>query len=413
MSYPSLNSNPFVKKMAKIEQTMENVARFSGLPRGCVRGTVADVDDPQERGRVRVLFDMVNPNIPQIEGAGTYSQARNVTEEYLSHWIDTSPAFKGKQPPGLVGKRVNVVVSNGQYAYAILQDVLHDKELLTDEAAAKLEIPDNSPMTRLPIYPAGELPLPCRENHGCIVIEDDGPMDADWVCVCLKRDGEYLWVRHADLSHGHAGANDGTQQVDSLGNRQNPVYIGAISANVFPATAQQFKINSSYSSNPPGNPKGERSHWYPPPMSDKVYEPGEDSELLSPDPNIALNFVRNPAAYLPIDASITGFVPKINPLIPTILQSKAQEAFSKAQKLLAIGQDAKKIIENPTGFVIDQAISAADGIALANGIPPATKVALEVAKNPGGFLATKALSAIAPAAKGIFDGVKGALSSIV
>lgn len=413
MGYPSLHTIPFVKKLAKMENTMESVARFSGLPRGCVRGVIKDVDDPQERGRVRVLFDMVNKDIPQVEGQGELSGERRVTEEYLSHWIDTSPAFKGKQPQGLIGKRVNVVLSNSQYQYAILQDVLHDVELLTDKAAAEYPMPNNSPMTRLPVYSAGELPPPCAENHGCTVIEDGGPMDSDWVCVCLKRDGEYLWVRHADLAHGHAGGNDGTQQVDSLGNRQNPVMLGTINDSVFPTTAKQFKQYSAYTTKPQGNPKGEQAHWYPPPMSDLAYTPGQDFDFLNPDPNGPLRVVREVAAFPPISTVISGFTPSFNPSIPTILQSKAQEVFGKAQKILEIADTARQVVENPSEFVKDQALSAAQGVAEQMGIPPATKAALGAIKDAQGFLQTPSLGAVTPLVSGVFSGLKSVLSSII
>ena len=74
--------------------------KFAGLPRGTVRGVIKDVNDPENRGRVRVVFDDMNPEIPQVTGAGVYSEARGGEEPDLSHGIDVSPAFKGKQPKG-------------------------------------------------------------------------------------------------------------------------------------------------------------------------------------------------------------------------------------------------------------------------------------------------------------------------
>jgi hypothetical protein len=150
---------------------------------------------------------------PQIEGTGEeYIEERVASGSDTSHWLDTSPAFSGKQPPGLVGKRVNIAVSDGQYQYAILQDVLYDPDILTVKAGSDLKIPNNSSMTRLPCYPSGQLPPASAENVGCIIVELGGPQGDDWLMVCLKRSGSYKWVRHIDRLHYHTGQlpdNDG------------------------------------------------------------------------------------------------------------------------------------------------------------------------------------------------------------
>ena len=192
--------------------------KFAGLPRGTVRGVIKDVNDPQERGRVRVVFDDMNPDIPQVTGAGEYSEARIGEEPDLSHWIDVSPAFMGKQPEGLVGKRVNISVSNGQFQYAVLQDVLFDPELLAESAAKGLEMPNNSSMTRLPVYPSGSLPPATAENVGCLVIEDGGFDGMQWLSVCLSRSGGYAWVNLMDRLHIHD-----TQSNDSAGDTEGVV----------------------------------------------------------------------------------------------------------------------------------------------------------------------------------------------
>lgn len=234
----------------------------AGLPRGTVRGKIVSVDDPEDRGRVKVIFDDMNPEIPQVYGAGDYSKEREGKEPDKSHWIDTSPAFKGRQPPGLVGKRVNIVVSGGQYQYAILQDVMYDPQML---ANGEMERPDNSSMTRMPIYPTGQLPPASKANHGCTVIEEDGPMDSDWLCVCLKRQGQYLWVRHVDLAHGHAGENDGIQPPDTDGDGEFPVEEQTIWDYVFPTTAGEMQKYSRYGTEPRPNPLGGQAKWYSPP----------------------------------------------------------------------------------------------------------------------------------------------------
>lgn len=201
-----------------MQQASEANMKFAGLPRGTVRGVIKDVNDPENRGRVRVVFDDMNPEIPQVTGAGVYSEARVGEEPDLSHWIDVSPAFMGKQPEGLVGKRVNISVSNGQFQYAVLQDVLFDPELLAQKSASKLKMPNNSSMTRLPVYPSGSLPPATAENVGCIIIEDGGFDGMQWLSVCLARSGGYTWVNLMDRLHIHD-----SQVNDSRGDREGTV----------------------------------------------------------------------------------------------------------------------------------------------------------------------------------------------
>jgi hypothetical protein len=248
-----------------MQQATEANMKFAGLPRGTLRGKIVDVNDPEERGRVKVVFDDMNPEIPQVSGAGEWSQERIGKEPDSSHWIDVSPAFKGKQPPGLVGKRVNISASNGQYQYAVLQDVLYDPELLAQGKKDNLKMPDNSSMTRLPIYPSGSLPPASAENHGCAVIESGGPLDSDWMCVCLRRQGSYYWVRHIDMAHGHSGQNDGKQPPDSSGDGEPPVNQQTIWDYVFPTTGGEMQKYSQYGTGPRANPFGGDAKWYDPP----------------------------------------------------------------------------------------------------------------------------------------------------
>jgi len=260
-----LRSLDWIKKQAAMSQAADLTRQTAGLPRGTVRGTVVSVDDPEERGRVKVIFDDMNPDIPQVYGAGEYSKEREGKEPDKSHWLDVSPAFKGKQPKGMVGKRVNISVSNGQYQYAVLQDVVYDPQMLAQGRGKDMEMPNNSSMTRLPIYGSGDLPPAGKENHGCMVIEEGGPMDSDWLCVCLKRQGSYIWVRHVDLQHGHAGENDGTQPNDSRGDREQPVNEQAVWDYVFPTSKQAMPKSSAYGTSPRPNPYGGQATWNAPP----------------------------------------------------------------------------------------------------------------------------------------------------
>jgi hypothetical protein len=280
----------------------------------------------------------------------------------------------------------------------VLQDVMFDPQILAKGKDKKLDMPNNSSMTRMPIYDADEIPEPCEENHGCVIIENNGPMSGDWLCVCVKRDGKYYWVRVSDLAHGHAGGNDGTQQVDSMGNRQNPVMQATIGDNVFPTTHQQFTAYSDYTTKPQGNPKGDLSHWYPAPKSGDLYKPGNDFPLLSPLPDISLNSVRGPAGFSGLTAKIQGFIPTFNPDISTILEPKALQALQKAQEIATqvsnATQAAQQAINNPeevaaaaTDLVSSQALSVLGG-ENPLGVPPASLVALGSIPNSSATLPT-------------------------
>jgi hypothetical protein len=164
-----------------------------------------------------------------------------------------------------VGKRVTISSTNGDFSYAVLGDVLYDPDNLTESGKKKLKQPNNSSMTRLPVYPSGSLPPAGEENHGCMVIESGGPMDSDWLCVCLRRQGSFIWVRHVDLQHGHAGENDGTQPNDSRGDREQPVNEQAVWDYVFPTSKKAMPKSSAYGTSPRPNPYGGQATWHAPP----------------------------------------------------------------------------------------------------------------------------------------------------
>jgi hypothetical protein len=221
----SLRNSRLVQRLAEITVASEANLKYAGLPKGTVRGRVVDVEDPKRRGRVRVIFDSMNhEDIPQVEGTGEEFIGPRVGQGLeKSHWIDTSPAFVGWQPKGLIGKRVNIALSNGQYQYAILGDVMNDPEVLTPEAAGELEPPNNSNMTRLPCYTPDEIPPAAKENLGCVIVELGGPQGDDWLMVCLSRGGSFCWVRMIDRLHFHTG-----QLPDSRGDRENRTYDDVI-----------------------------------------------------------------------------------------------------------------------------------------------------------------------------------------
>jgi hypothetical protein len=259
-----LRSLDWIKKQAADRATLDLARQTSGLPRGTVRGTIVSVNDPEERGRVKVIFDDMNPDIPQVYGAGEYSKEREGKEPDKSHWLDVSPAFKGRQPKGMVGKRVSIAVSNGQYQYAVLQDVVYDPQMLAKGKGKDLEMPNNSSMTRLPCYESGSLPPASKENVGCTVVECGGPLQSDWLCVCLQRNGEYYWVRHIDASHGHAGQNDSSQPPDNEVDSEKPVNNMTIWDYTFPTTAEEMQKRTAYGESPRPNPFGGQANWLGP-----------------------------------------------------------------------------------------------------------------------------------------------------
>ena len=382
----SLRNQPWIRQQAEMMKAHEANARYVGSPRGTVRGTIVSVEDPENLGRVKVLFDSMNPkDLPPVEGAGEFSLPRPGESNNFSHWLDVSPAFKGKQPKSLEGKRVNIALSNGEYHYAVLQDVLYDPQNLTESSQRNYEIPSNSTMTRLPVYEAGTLPLACKENHGCSVIEEGGPMNSDWVCVCLKRNGSYIWVRHADLAHGHAGGNDVTSQVDSSGNRASPGQMAATYDHVFVTSHQEMKKEgrTGYSTAPAGNPWGADCRWTPAPGSESRALDFVEGPLFSQD--TALTFARNSGYINNIQGSFTTtYAPEISAAVESVPGSDfVKVAVKDAQKVLKTSEDLRKIIANPTSFVISAAESSLSSYA-----PGATKFVLSTLQNPSATIKT-------------------------
>jgi len=209
-------------------------------------GTITDVIDPENRGRIKVVLDETNPEIVSEDGFNQTSAEPSVTD-----WIDPHIPFKGVQPEALVGKRVPIQPRAGDPNRLFFGDPVYDPGE-TDKA----EQPKNSAMTRLPVYPAGSLPSASEENIGCMVIEQGGPMDSDWLCVCLSRKGEYYWVRHIDLQHGHAGEDDGQQDPDSDGDGEVPVEELTVWDYVFPTTHEEYDKKSIHGTDPRDNPFG-------------------------------------------------------------------------------------------------------------------------------------------------------------
>ena len=181
-------------------------------------GVVVDVQDPEERGRVRVVLDEANPRYLEDE----YSYKQGGAEATQTKWVDPIVPFSGLQPKTLINTRVPIFPRAADPNRLWFGDPVFDKygkEVLGRDS----EQPRNTAMTRFPVYPSGQLPEPGPDNFGCVLIEQGGPMNSDWFCVCLRRRGGWFWVRHMDIAHIHGGQDDGKQGADSALNGEAPV----------------------------------------------------------------------------------------------------------------------------------------------------------------------------------------------
>ena len=214
-------------------------------------GEIVDVNDPEQRGRIKVVIDEVNPKLHSEQGFTDNG------EPTKSDWIDPKVPFKGLQPEKLVGLRVPVEPKQGDPNRLFFGSPVNDQGESSTSAP-----PENSDMVRLPVYPMGSLPSADGENIGCMVIEQGGPMQSDWLCVCLSRNGQYMWVRHIDLAHGHAGEDDGDQKPDSDGDGEDPVKELTVWDYVFPTTHEEYSKNSKHGTDPRDNPYGGEAKHY-------------------------------------------------------------------------------------------------------------------------------------------------------
>lgn len=143
-------------------------------------GTITDVNDPDEIGRVKVVLDEVNPEFLTEKGFDQGDAKPTVTD-----WIEPNIPMKGIQPEAIVGSRVPVSPRAGDPNRLKFGAPIFDP---SETKGAKQ--PQNSDQTRLPVYPSGSLPPADEDNIGLMVVEQGGPMESDWLCVCLKRKGQ-------------------------------------------------------------------------------------------------------------------------------------------------------------------------------------------------------------------------------
>ena len=208
-----------LEQFGKLLNNYNQAAQYARDNAGILRetaGRVIDVEDPEELGRIRVVLREVDPKYLEENGL-----PQGDAQETESDWINPFPAFKGKQPESLLEKRVKIMPSQGDPNKMIFGDVLYD---IDDDPTIK-EIPNTSNMTRLPVYESGKLPPATKENVGCVIVEEAGPNGNDWLMVCLKRYGDYKWVRHIDRLHYHDGQLPDNDPGDNSSNdTQNRTY---------------------------------------------------------------------------------------------------------------------------------------------------------------------------------------------
>lgn len=192
----SLHQSLFIRTIADNMKAAQFSKDWIGRTRGPIKGIITDVLDPLNEGRVKVVLD-----------------SKNGETQFQSDWIPFMEPFVGKLPETLIGSRVNINPTDSDMQRMVVTGVINDEKSESQ--------PANTNMTRMPTYPAGKLPPPCKENVGCTVIEEEGPYGWDTLCVCLgKKEGDakkYYWIRLPHLDHIHAGADDSPKYQEFLG----------------------------------------------------------------------------------------------------------------------------------------------------------------------------------------------------
>ena len=257
----ALENCDLVKTLLKSERSAKFAQDLSGRALGSLKGTIVDIRDPENLGRVKVLFDSMNNEI----------QNQPEAENYVSHWVSVSPSFVGRQTEELLNARVTLAPVDGKYDRAIHQDIIYEPETNTISGQPK---PQSSTMTRLPVYLAGKLPPPQIENLGCMAVEMGGPLNSDWVVVCLRRNGNFHWVRMIDMQHSHVGGDDVDVPPNNDGTVNPPSKALSTWDYVIPTTDREMPKLTFYGTKRP-NMYGENGS--------KFYGPAPYQELEEPD----------------------------------------------------------------------------------------------------------------------------------
>ncbi len=174
------------KLLAQAHNSNRITNSLKGRYLGSVRGRIVSVRDPEKRGQVLV-------------------ETEN-TVGYTTQWIPVSGGVNGLQPESLVGSEILLSPESGDPQRLIVLTVLES---------------GFSPIARLAVYNEGELPHCDASNRGyqAVITTEDN----DYLVVCLNRNGSFLWIAPADLSHIHAQADRVVQSPDSDGSIEYPV----------------------------------------------------------------------------------------------------------------------------------------------------------------------------------------------
>lgn len=181
-------SNDSVKQLADIlreSQIGSQIARENSNFAKPTYGKIVDVNDPESRGRVKVIMDEANPQI-HIEDGFLEPGPPTVTD-----WMEPKVPFKGRQPPTLINRRVPLEPKQGDPNRLFFGSPVYDP----DETGQAVK-PTNSDATRLQVYPdENSMPPADKENVGLMIIVEDCVTEGyDCMKVCLKVKGEYQWV---------------------------------------------------------------------------------------------------------------------------------------------------------------------------------------------------------------------------
>lgn len=183
-------------------------------PGSVTLGTIYDVDDPENRGRIKVSLEDFDP---ELKGVGEYAQP--------SVWLEANPPFEGKQPDSLIGEKVTALLVNSDYNRPVLGEVV-----------GKTQEPTNK-MLRLPIYEKGKLPPAKEENLGLVAVERNAKPGCDGLVVCILENNRYVW----------AGSSHSIQETTPLStNAKEIAQIGAMQQTFFETSVEAIQSGSAF-----------------------------------------------------------------------------------------------------------------------------------------------------------------------
>lgn len=191
-----LENSKFVTLLTEMEKSSTLARDLEGRTLGSVRGTVVDVADPENKGRVKVIVDGFKKN----------------EEESYSYWVDVQVPFRGRQSKKLIGARVAINPTFSDLNRSVISSVIFDEEPEEEGGDPPTEIPGITMMNRVPVYNAvSTIPEPNKENHGCVVTKDRFPMNGDKITICVRNwDGSYSWETLVDIKRPSGGLFGGS-----------------------------------------------------------------------------------------------------------------------------------------------------------------------------------------------------------